>query len=79
MKLRPCPFCAGVTIRTIEARKDPIDRGPSYVYGYRCYCEPCAAMGPSAGTAELAETAWNIRTDQLDLLKHLSHAPRGGK
>lgn len=54
-KLKPCPFCGSILIRTGHV---------GYNGEYASWCEKCLANGPWRFRKSLAIEAWNRRAEE---------------
>ncbi len=60
-KLKPCPFCGGIFIRTTRVGHNG---------EYACWCEFCAAEGPWKLRRRDAIEAWNDRVEDNNASKN---------
>lgn len=60
--LRPCPFCGGDAIISVDpdATRDTMGR----LWGYTAVCSRCASCSGLTYTKDKAIEAWNRRTNE---------------
>ncbi|MBQ1959760.1 MAG: Lar family restriction alleviation protein [Firmicutes bacterium] len=61
-KLKPCPFCGGEAVISVDT--DAITDTEGRVWAYTAVCNKCAASSGLTFTVEKAIEVWNKRVDQ---------------